>query len=139
MSVAWLQFYVTLGLLIFGIVAWGEKYFRGNEREDAESWATQKQWNQATDLTLKAILFRLDRANEEMSKMTTSWMGKVAQLDEHHRAADLKSITLETIVSGMRDQIRQTDTHLREIEQHGCVYGQENRKQIDDLSRRHRP
>lgn len=130
---------VTSGVLIVGVIAWAERYVRGGERSDAENWYVQKRWNDGAANDIESFAKRLDQANEEMSKTTTRWTTKVAQLDEHLRAADLKAITLETIVAGVREQMRELESHLRTIEQHGCVYGQENRKQIEDLNRRRRP
>lgn len=134
-----------IGLLVFGVIVWAERYVRGSEKQTAMQLAEQKTWNStqqaaldATNLCVRTLTAQLARANDEMSKMTGSWQVKVAQIDEHLRAVDGKVLTLEVILAGARDMIRTNETHIDKIEQEGCVYGRENRKQLDDISRRRR-
>lgn len=131
-----LQVLSTIGLLVFGVIAWAERYFRGTEKATAKSLAEQDKWNDSTARCIQSLTSQVNRANEEMSKVAGSWMVKVAQLDDHLRSIDAKVLTLELTVASLRDQVRANEHRLENFDQDGCSYGRDNRQRLEERRRR---
>lgn len=137
----WLQILalvINIALIVIGVIVWAQRWYVGSEKASAKGVAEEDAWKKETGRCIQSLGSRMDRANDEMSKVAGSWMVKVAQIDEHLRSTDNKVITIEVTLTGMRDAIRTNENHITKIEQDGCVYGKENRKQLDRMSNRNR-